>query len=105
MNEPKINALELLKDWSTWLVGIDTGTLALLTSRTSWKSHCAKVLAAGGSVALFVSLVTASILVGALPVIAERLHGPRSQQDSDTVKVADKATIYQCRFGWLRLQD
>jgi cobalamin synthase len=104
-SDAKTKTLELLKDWSIGLVGIDTGALALLGSLSTWEAPLARALAILASALFFISLAASSFLVGAIPVIAERLHLPQEHQDSGAVKVRGKRTVYQCTFGLVRLQD
>jgi hypothetical protein len=103
MNDETGQTLSHLKDWSTWLVAIDTGALALIGTLAKWQTPCARTLAATSSVALLVSIISASILVGAIPVFVERLSLPEGKRDTRWVRVSGKR-VYQFIYGPLRVQ-
>ena len=64
----RLKTLEFLKDWSTWLVAINTGALALASSSAGdWHDPCVKTLVAVAGAALLISLLEASWLVGGNP--------------------------------------
>ncbi|CAA9394547.1 MAG: hypothetical protein AVDCRST_MAG93-9904 [uncultured Chloroflexia bacterium] len=81
--EMKINetpkALELLADWSTWLVGLQTGALALITfiagkegflKFTNW---FARWLVYGAICSFALSTVFATIVLGQIPTSRPRM--------------------------------
>jgi hypothetical protein len=98
MDNPKVATLELLKDWSKWLVAIDTAALALLGSAGKWQGSGEKTFAVIGGVAFLISLIAATFLVGAVPVLVQRVLVP-ALPDSPAVKTHDRESVYAFRYG------
>jgi hypothetical protein len=103
MNDPRAKSLELLMDWSKWLVAIDAAALTLLSSLGSWHNPKEQALAAIGSIAFLISLIAATFLVGAIPVLAQRVLVP-DLPESAAVKVHNRKSIYAFRYGPLSIQ-
>jgi hypothetical protein len=69
-----INALNLLKDWSVTVIAVDTGLLtALGVALISDAVKSEKALLTSGIYLLTLSLLVTLFVLGALPLIAERL--------------------------------
>jgi len=103
MDNPHVKTLELLKDWSTWLVAIDVGALTILGSLSDWHDSSATVLISAAAVCFLVSLVAATYLVGAVPVLVQRVIIPTIDDDR-LIQVKGRTSVYEFKYGPLVLQ-
>jgi len=103
MTNPRVKTLELLKEWSTWLVAIDTGTLALLGTLGKWDCEAAILVSSVGMVGLLISLIAATVLVGAVPVLVQQITAS-DIKDSKYIRTTDISSIYQFKYGPFTVQ-
>lgn len=77
--ELSLKAIELLKDWSTWMVGIQTGAIAVIGSLTAstkealTEHHPVSRWAVFSLVSFATSIFSAAWLLASLPSITMRL--------------------------------
>lgn len=104
MTNPRVKTLELLKEWSTWLVAVDTGTLALLGTLGEWDCRTAILVSSAGMVALLISLIAATVLVGAVPVLVQRITVDYIK-DSGPINTSNILSVYQFKYGPFTVQQ
>jgi hypothetical protein len=81
MEKNALEAIQLLKEWSTWLVAIETASIAAIAAGakdlTLDAGACvavmAKLIATGAVVAFGISIISALYLLLALPGVSQRL--------------------------------
>lgn len=76
--EIQLKALDLLKDWSTWLVAIQTGALGLISLSGQDKTSIKPGWAYAVLICFAVSIITATFVLGGIPSIVQRL--PQSEE-------------------------
>jgi len=81
------SALGLLKDWSTWLVGLQTGALALVSfiagkdGFVTFTRRAARAMLYLAIVSFAGSVITATFVLGAIPTIRMRLGNENELND------------------------
>lgn len=72
----RLAALRFMKEWSTWLVGIEMLLLGLLVSLlTAERLALGSAFVKGAAVCFGLSIVAATSLLASVPVLTERLDG------------------------------
>ena len=81
-NEQAIHAIELVKDWGTWLTGIATAAIGAIGLLLKDRSSAAKPLAVAAVVFLGLSVILNSWLLALLPSLVLRLKAfPTPEND------------------------
>jgi hypothetical protein len=81
MEKNALEAIQLLKEWSTWLVAIETASIAAIAAGAkdltldagACMAVMAKLIATGAVVAFGISIISALYLLLALPGVSQRL--------------------------------
>jgi hypothetical protein len=81
MEKNALEAIQLLKEWSTWLVAIETASIAAIAAgakdltldASAWVAVMTKFIATGAVVAFGISIISALYLLLALPGVSQRL--------------------------------
>lgn len=98
--ELQLAGVRLLREWSTWMVGVETALLGFLVSLLSRDMVAlGSPYLKGAAICFGVSMAFAACVLGALPSVAEQLG--KAERGIYAIALFDIPVVRVIRLGWL----
>jgi hypothetical protein len=98
ISQAKLEAIKLIKDWSSWMVGVQTALIGAVMFGKLWGNADRFRTFHSALVCFTLSIICAGILMGGLPEVVERIPQMSSVSVYDECLTIGKREILGIRF-------